>query len=83
MKRSELAHVLRAASAVTRDPRILVIGSQAILGSFSEDELPSEAIRSIEADVAFLKDPNEQKSDAVDGAIGEESRFHETSGFYG
>jgi Nucleotidyltransferase of unknown function (DUF6036) len=83
VKRSELAHILRAASDVTDDPAILVIGSQAVLASFDETELPEEAIRSIEADVAFLEDPDERKSDAVDGAIGEESRFHETFGVYG
>jgi hypothetical protein len=83
VKKSELAHILRAASEVTNDPAILVIGSQAILASFDEDELPKDAIRSIEADVAFLEDPDERKSDAVDGAIGEESLFHETFGVYG
>lgn len=62
---------------------MLVIGSQAILGSFSEDQLPLEATLSIEVDVAFFDDPNELKSDAVDGAIGEESLFHESFGIYG
>ncbi len=83
MKKSELAHILRAACSITGDPRILVIGSQSILGSFGEDELPREATRSIEADVAFLDDPDERKSDLVDGGIGEESKFHETFGVYG
>jgi hypothetical protein len=83
MNRSELAHILRAACDVTRDPAILVLGSQAILASFDEDELPVEATRSIEADVAFFDDPKEEKSDAVDGAIGEDSSFHETHGIYG
>jgi hypothetical protein len=83
VRRSQLAHILRAASEVTSDPRILVIGSQAILASFSDEELPGEATRSIEADVAFFDDPNERKSDRVDGAIGELSRFHETFGIYG
>ena len=83
MKKSELAHILRAACSIADDPHILVIGSQAILGSFSEDELPSDATRSIEADIAFFDDPDERKSDAVDGGIGEESRFHETFGVYG
>ena len=83
MKRSELAHVLRAASAITDDPRILVIGSQAILASFGEADLPETATRSIEVDVAFFDDPDEAKSDAVDGAIGELSRFHEAFGVYG
>ena len=80
MKRSELAHILRAACDVTGDPEILIIGSQAILGSFSEDLLPSAAVKSIEADIAFLDDPEERKSDAVDGAIGEDSRSMSHSG---
>lgn len=83
MKKSELAHILRAACSIADDPHILVIGSQSILGSFSEDELPIEAIRSIEADVAFFDDSDEGKSDAVDGGIGEESSFHESFGVYG
>lgn len=83
MKKSELAHILRAACSIADDPHILVIGSQAILGSFSEDELPIDATLSIEADVAFFDDPDERKSDAVDGGIGEESTFHESFGVYG
>lgn len=83
MKRSQLAHILRAACEVTKDPEILVIGSQAILASFSDGQLPREATLSIEADVAFLDDPGERKSDAVDGAIGEASSFHESFGIYG
>ena len=75
MKRSELAHILRAACTIAEDPRILVIGSQAILGSFDDAELPSDATRSIEADIAFFDDPDERKSDAVDSGIGEASRF--------
>ena len=83
MKRSELAHILRAACDIANDPEIVVIGSQAILASFSEDQLPRDATLSIEADVAFLDDPDERKSDAVDGAIGEASPFHESFGIYG
>jgi hypothetical protein len=59
MKKSELAHILRAACSITGGPNILVIGSQSILASFSEDELPVEATRSIEADVAFVDDADE------------------------
>ena len=83
MKRSELAHILRSASKVAGDPRILVIGSQAILASFDDDQLPIDATRSIEADIAFFDDPDERKSDLVDGGIGELSRFHESFGVYG
>ncbi len=83
MRRSDLAHILRAACDVTNDPRILVIGSQAILAGFDEDALPREAMLSIEADIAFFDDPEERKSDLVDGAIGELSPFHDEFGIYG
>ena len=83
MGRSELAHVLRAAARIVDDPNILVIGSQAILGTYSEDELPEDAWMSVEADLAFLEDLDARKADAVDGAIGELSQFHETFAYYG
>lgn len=62
---------------------MVVIGSQAILGSFDESDLPPEAWRSVEADVVFFDDPDQAKADRVDGAIGEESAFHQTNGYYG
>ena len=83
MKQEDLAHVLRAAADAAEDNNIIVIGSQAILGTYSEDELPPEACLSIEVDIAFLDDPDELKAIKVDGAIGEDSRFHETFGIYG
>ena len=58
MTRNELAHVLRAAARIADDPSILVIGSQSILGSFDEDELPEVAWVSTEVDLAFLDDPD-------------------------
>lgn len=82
MRRDQLAHILRAASQIAEDPDVLVIGSQAILGSFDEDDLPPEATMSAEADLAFLDDPDRVKADMVEGAIGELSAFHETNGVY-
>lgn len=82
MRRSELAHILRAAARITGDPDILIIGSQSILGSYDEDDLPAEAWVSVEADVAFLDDANAMKADQVDGAIGELSDFHATFAYY-
>lgn len=82
MKREQLEHVLRAASTVVHERDVLVIGSQAILGAIAEDRLPAEATTSIEADLAFLDDPADEKADQVDGAIGELSKFHETYGYY-
>jgi hypothetical protein len=82
MRREHLEHVLRAASQITGDPDVLVIGSQAVLGAIPEERLPPAATASIEVDVAFFDDPDDRKADQVDGAIGELSAFHETFGYY-
>jgi hypothetical protein len=81
VNREQLAHVLRAA-ATLEGPDILVIGSQAILGSYDEALLPLDATLSIEADLAFRSDPDETKSDNIDGMIGEGSAFHEAHAYY-
>jgi hypothetical protein len=74
---------LRAAARIAGDGEILVVGSQAILGSFGEDELPEVAWLSVEADLAFFDtDAGQEKADKVDGAIGELSQFHETYSYY-
>jgi hypothetical protein len=82
MRRGELEHVLRAACEIADADEALVIGSQAILGAYSEDALPPEAFRSIEVDLTFFDDVHDERSDRVDGAIGELSKFHETYGYY-
>lgn len=82
MDRQQLAHILRSACKIADDARVLVVGSQAILGSFDEDDLPYQATASIEADIAFFNDQNREKADAVEGAIGELSSFHEINGYY-
>lgn len=82
VSREQLSHVLRAASRVASDPEIIVIGSQAIVGSFKDTELPIEVTRSMEADLAFRDDIDDRKSDLVDGSIGELSPFYERFGYY-
>ena len=54
MKREQLEHLLRAASSIVGERDILVIGSQAVLGSIPDEHLPSEATTSIEADLAVI-----------------------------
>lgn len=82
MNRKQLSHLLRAAARIAEDPEILVIGSQAILGTFDSEHLPREVTMSVEADIAFLDDPGEMKADDIDGGIGELSKFHEMYGYY-
>ena len=83
MNREQLAHILRAASTVTSDGEIIVLGSQSILGTFDEDVLPQEATLSMEADIAFAADAGAEKADEVNGVIGEGSMFQQTFGIYG
>jgi hypothetical protein len=83
MNREQLSHLLRAIADATGEKDILVIGSQAILGSHDEVELPPETTLSMEADLGFFDDLNDEKSDLVDGVVGELSRFHEAFGIYG
>lgn len=81
MNRKAFDHAVRAAGAVLGEGEVLVIGSQAIHATVSRN-LPPEAERSIEADVAALDDPDDRKADLIDGSIGEASIFHETFGYY-
>lgn len=53
-------------------------GSQAILGASEDTEPPEVVALSREADIAVLNDPDRRKADAVEGAIGEMSPFHDT-----
>lgn len=59
-----------------------VLGSQSILGSYDEDDLPPEATASQEADLAFLDDPDRHKADQVEAAIGEMPAFYDQNGVY-
>lgn len=81
MNRAAFDHAVRAAGAILGENELLVIGSQALHASVSTD-LPPEAARSVEADIAALDDPHQGKADLIDGAIGEASIFHETHGYY-
>ena len=74
MRREQLEHVLRAASQIAEEPDVVVICSQSILASIPEDRLPREATASMVVDVAFFNDPDNRKSDRVDGAMASCSR---------
>lgn len=82
MNRQQLAHLLRSACTIAGDEDVLVLGSQSILGSFDEDDLPPEATASQEADLGFLNDPDRDKADRVEAIIGEMSAFHDQHGVY-
>ena len=78
MNRRQLEHLLRAAGGVAGLDRVIVIGSQSILGA--QPDAPPALLFSMEADFIFPDNPS--VSDLVDGTIGEGSIFHETHGYY-
>ncbi len=81
MNKKEFDHAIRAAGSILGVSELLVIGSQAAHGSIT-GELPEEALRSVEVDLAVFDDPDGAKADLIDGSIGEASLFHESFGFY-
>lgn len=78
MRKGDFDHLVAVAASITGEDEIVVIGSQAILGSV---EAPPEAmLRSLEADLYPRADP--AKAEQIDGAIGDGSQFQATYGYY-
>lgn len=78
MKRQDLEHILGAAANITKEDEFVVIGSQAILGTYPE--APAELLVSMEADIYPRQAP--EKAIQIDGAIGDGSMFHRSFGYY-
>lgn len=74
----QLQHAIRAACQVADDTEVLIFGSQAILGSYPE--APEDLRTSIEVDIQPKNRP--ENTNLVDGALGQDSQFHATFGFY-
>lgn len=74
MNREQLEHAIRTACQSIQHDEIIVVGSQAILGTFDEDELPAVATMSHEVDILPIADTNEETArlaDVIEGAAGE------------
>ena len=69
MNRVQFEHAIRAAAAIVGEREVIVIGSQAV-HAWIEEEIPPEAMRSVEADIALLDDADGAKADLIDGSIG-------------
>lgn len=84
MNRQQLYHAIRAACGIAGVDRVIVVGSQAILGSFDIDELP--AVTHLSAEVDVMPDVDDadlmaELSDRIEGVGGELSPFEELHGF--
>ncbi len=78
MERCQLEHLIRAAAAISDEADLLILGSQAILGSYPD--APASMLRSLAADIVPLHAP--ERADVIDGTIGAGSPFHATFGYY-
>lgn len=84
MRRDQVEHAIRAACQIIGRSEVIVVGSQAILGTFRDDELPSDATMSMEVDILPISDDAgevERLADQIEGVAGEFSQFEETHGF--
>lgn len=84
MRRDQLEHAIRAACSVIEAPAVILVGSQAILGTYREDELPAAATMSMEIDVLPIADDEQEVirlGDILEGVMGELSAFESTHGF--
>lgn len=80
MTRAELPHIVRAVCSVLKVQEIWVVGSQSILATFSEEELPIPLTMSTEADL-FVPDWSQKDENDVEATLGEVSKFAETYGY--
>lgn len=84
MRRDQLEHAIRTACQIIDWPEVIVVGSQSILGTFGEDELPAEATMSVEVDVLPIAADNDETArlaDLIEGAAGEFSSFEQLHHF--
>lgn len=84
MRRDQLEHAIRTACQIIGKPEVIVVGSQSILGTFPEDQLPTDATMSVEIDILPIADDNAETArlaDLIEGVAGEFSPFEELHGF--
>lgn len=78
MTREQLEHIIRAAASIVDDDEIIIVGSQSVLGMYPEAN--PDLLVSMEADIYPKHYP--ERSELINGAMGELSMFHETFGYY-
>ncbi|OHU47370.1 hypothetical protein BKG82_27375 [Mycobacteroides chelonae] len=84
MRRDQLEHAIRTACQIIGATEVIIIGSQAILGTYKETEIPNQATVSAEVDILPIAATNAETahlSDLIEGAAGELSPFEQLHGF--
>lgn len=74
MRRDQLEHAVRTACQIIDRGEVIVVGSQAILGTYDEDALPLEATMSVEIDILPIATSHAETTllaDLSEGVAGE------------
>jgi hypothetical protein len=81
--KDQLIAAFTEAQSLFRKSRLLIVGSQSILGSVPEENLPARVTMSAEFDMALMDDTEAALwADVIDGHLGELSPFHQDHGWY-
>jgi hypothetical protein len=84
MRRDQLEHAIRTSCQIAGLTEVIIVGSQAILGTYTEDQLPFYATRSVEIAVLPIADNTGEiarLADEIEGAAREFSPFEQLHGF--
>jgi hypothetical protein len=66
MRRDQLEHAIRASCQIIQHGEVIVVGSQAILGTYDESQLPAAATMSLEVDILPIAETNEETAKLAD-----------------
>ena len=77
MKKQQVDHILRFAGEITGETQFIIIGSQSLHGK--HPDVADEIVMSFEVDLIAKKKPDRTEWLNM---IGQDSRFHETHGYY-
>ena len=81
LKRTEVAHIVRAAAAITTQRVFVLVGTGAVIAQVKD--MPLEMMRTRELDIQVPDDEaGRRTADLIDGSIGEGSQFDATFGYY-
>jgi len=60
VRRNQLEHAIRTACQIIDHAEVIVVGSRAILGTYTKDELPEAATMSVEVDILPTAENDEE-----------------------
>ncbi len=81
LKKADIAHILRAAAAVTNCKQFVLVGTGAVIVVQKTPQAFLMHTREIDIYTLDASDPGEM-SDLIDGSLGEGSQFNRTFGYF-